>query len=91
MIVGGQVAIMFLNRGHFVTEPDGDFVDAFAGGNQKTREGVPHGMRRNPVASLLAHIFHEGRAKIVSIKPFAVGHVGPEHEWVAKSVRLRNV
>ena len=52
MIVGSEVAVMFLNCCHFIAEPDGDLVDAFAGRNQKTGERVAHRVRRDPIASL---------------------------------------
>src|SRR5439155_2059639 len=81
VIIGSEVAIMFLNRCHSVTEPDGDFINTFSSGKQKTGEPVPHRVRRYPVAPLHSHVFHEGRPEIVAIKPLSMGHVGPEHEW----------
>ncbi len=89
MIVGGEVAVMFLDCRHFIAEPDGDLVNAFSRRNQKTRESVSHRMRRNPVGFLGAHIFGERRAKVVPIKPFSVRNVRPKHEGVAKSIRLK--
>ena len=89
VIVGSEVAVMFLNCCHFIAEPDGDLVDAFPGRNQKTRERVSHRMRRNPITSLRVDIVGEGRAKIVSVKPFPMGDVGPEHERIAKPVRFK--
>lgn len=82
---------MFLHCSDFVTEPDGDLVNAFARRNQKTRERVSHRMRRDPIASLRAHIFGEGPAKVVSIKPFSVGNIGPDHERIAKSVGFKKL
>jgi hypothetical protein len=80
---------MFLPWCHFITEPDGDFVNTFSSRNEKAGERVPHRMRRHPVASLSAHVFDEGRTEVVAIKPFSVGHVGPEHERLAKTVRFK--
>jgi len=89
MIVGSEVAVMLLNCCNFIAEPDGNLIDAFSNRNQKTGKRVAHRMRRNPVASLCAHVFHEGRAKVVAIKAFSVGHVGPEHERIARAVRFK--
>jgi hypothetical protein len=79
---------MFLNRCHFIAEPDGDFVNTFSSGNQKTGEGMPHRMRRYPLASLRVHVFREGRPEIVAIKPFSMGDIGPEHEWRPHAIGL---
>ena len=88
MIVRSEVAIMFLNRCHFITEPDGDLVNAFSSGNLETGKRVPHRMRYHPLASLRAHVLREGCSEIVTIKPFSMGHVGPKHERITKTVGL---
>jgi hypothetical protein len=82
---------MFLNRCHFVAEPNGDFINAFSSGNQKAGERVPHRVRRHPFASLRAHVFREGRPEIIAIKPFSVGDIRPEHEWRSETVGLQKV
>ena len=82
---------MFLNRCHFIAEPDSDFVNAFSGGNQEAGERVPHRVRRYPLAPLRTHVFHEGRPEIVAIKPCSVWHVGPEHERSTKTVGFQKI
>ena len=80
---------MFLNRCHFIAEPNGDFINAFSSGNQKAGERVPHRVRRHRFASLGAHVFREGRPEIIAIKPFSVGDIRPEHEWRSETVGLQ--
>ena len=80
---------MLLNRPDFIAEPDGDLVDAFTSRNEQTRKSVPHRMWRYPFATLGTHAFHERGAKVVTIKPFSVGHVGSEHEGIAETVGLK--
>ena len=60
------MAIMFLNCCNFIAEPDGNLIDAFSSRNQETGKRVAHRMCCNPVASLGAHVFHEGRSKVVA-------------------------
>jgi len=86
VIVGSEVAIMFLNGCHFIAKPDRDLVDAFARRNQKTRECVPHCVGSNPITFLLAHVISERGAKVIAVKPFSVRDVRSKHEWRAESV-----
>ncbi len=77
---------MLLNCADFITEPNGNLVDALTGGNEKTSEGVPHDVRSDPGACLFFHVTHEGSAKIIAIKPLSVRNVWTEHEGFAKAV-----
>lgn len=80
------MAVMFLDCSDFIAEPDRDFVNAFTGRDKQAGERVPHRVRRNPIASLCAHVFRKGCAEIVTIKTFPVGHVRSENERLAKPV-----
>ena len=60
---------MFLDGSDFVTKPDGNLVNAFAGGDQQTCECMSHLCGKLPFAVMRSHVLHKRSPKIVAIKP----------------------